>query len=181
MLPAQMNPDDIELIEPCEGMGPALAEYIEEFRDAGEPFWQDLRRVVREDYDGYLRRLRDSAAGRNLPPGRVSDSQFWLVRGQRILGTIRIRHDLTPELTIVGGHIGYDVRPSERGKGFACRMLELALDKARRLGLRRVLLTCSKANAASAAVILHNGGRLENEVPSPNCPGELMQRYWIEL
>lgn len=116
-----------------------------------------------------------------MPPGRVGDSHFWLVRGQRILGTIRIRHELTPELTVVGGHIGYDVRPSERGKGYACRMLALALGKARGLGLRRVLLTCSKANAASAAVILHNGGRLENEVPSPDSPGELMQRYWIEL
>jgi len=180
-MPRQMNPDDIELIEPREGMGSALAEYIEEFRDAGEPFWQDLRRAVREDYDGYLRRLRDNAAGRNLPAGRVSDSHFWLVRGQRILGTVRIRHELTPELSVVGGHIGYDVRPSERGKGYACRMLGLALDEARRLGLRRVLLTCGKANAASAAVIRRNGGRLENEVSSPDNTGELMQRYWIEL
>jgi predicted acetyltransferase len=176
-----MNPDDIELIEPREGMGPALAEYIDEFRAAGEPFWQDQRQAVCEDYEGYLRRLRDNAAGRNLPPGRVSDSHFWLVRGRRILGTIRIRHELTGELTVLGGHIGYDVRPCERGKGHATRMLALALAEARRLGLRRALLTCSKANAASAAVIRRNGGLLENEVPSPQGAGEVMQRYWIEL
>jgi predicted acetyltransferase len=176
--------DDIklgELIEPREDMGPALAEYIEEFRDAGEPFWQEPRGAVRQDYPRYLREVRDAAAGRLLPPGRVRQSLFWLVRGQRILGTIRIRHELTAELAIVGGHIGYDVRPTERGKGYATRMLALALDQARSLGLRRVLLTCSKANAASAAVILRNGGWLENELPAPGRTDEIAQRYWIEL
>ena len=80
-----------------------------------------------------------------------------------------------------GGHIGYSVRPSERGKGYATRMLEMALAEARRLGLKRVLITCDRKNVASARVIRKNGGRLENEVVSRLRDREFTQRYWLEL
>ena len=60
-----------------------------------------------------------------------------------------------------GGHIGYDVRPSERGKGCGTRLLRLTLQKARELGLDDVLITADEANAASWKVIERNGGRRE--------------------
>ena len=79
-----------------------------------------------------------------------------------------------------GGHVGYGVRPSERGKGYATRMLVMALDKARQLGLKRVLITCDKDNLASARVIQKNGGVLGSESYSPQ-GGRVTQRYWIDL
>lgn len=42
----------------------------------------------------------------------------------------------------MGGHIGYAIRPSERRKGYAGRMLALGLQEARKLALDRVLVTC---------------------------------------
>jgi predicted acetyltransferase len=60
-----------------------------------------------------------------------------------------------------GGHIGYDVRPSERGKGCGTRLLRLTLQKARELGLDDVLITADEGNAASWKVIERNGGRRE--------------------
>lgn len=57
-------------------------------------------------------------------------------------------------------------------------MLRLALEKAESMGLERVLLTCDKANAASARVIVKNGGILENEM---EIEGAIIQRYWIEM
>ena len=44
----------------------------------------------------------------------------------------------------------------------------------------RVLVTCDDGNAASAAVIEHAGGVLEDIRPGPD-DGEATRRYWIAL
>ncbi|HML46148.1 MAG TPA: GNAT family acetyltransferase, partial [Clostridia bacterium] len=59
------------------------------------------------------------------------------------------------------------------------KMLALALDRCRALGLRRVLVTCDKDNMGSARTIQKNGGLLENEVAEED--GGILQRYWIDL
>lgn len=77
-----------------------------------------------------------------------------------------------------GGHIGYSVKPSERRKGYASQLIQLALDHYRARGIDRVLLTCDKDNIASAKVIQHNGGQLEDERQENN---RITQRYWIAV
>jgi predicted acetyltransferase len=79
-----------------------------------------------------------------------------------------------------GGNIGYGVRPTARGQGYGSELLRGTLQKAKQLGLAKVLLTCGKMNLASAKVILANGGALESEefVAKRN---EVVQRYWIDL
>ena len=89
-----------------------------------------------------------------------------------------LRPRLTEKLEDRGGHIGFAVRPSERGKGYATLMLKLVLEKAKQLGLRRVLVTCDKDNLASARVIQKNGGQLNTESISKQF-GKMTQRYWI--
>lgn len=74
----------------------------------------------------------------------------------------------------MGGHIGYGIRPSERGKGYGKQQLALALLEAKKLALSPVLITCDMDNAASRAVILANGGVLEDVRAGK-------ERYWIEL
>ena len=91
---------------------------------------------------------------------------------------IDIRHSLNEHLFNFGGHIGYSVRKSERRKGYATRMLALALEECRRLGILRVLVTCDSENIASERTILINGGVLENTVPED---GRFTRRYWITL
>ncbi|HMB08301.1 MAG TPA: GNAT family N-acetyltransferase, partial [Isosphaeraceae bacterium] len=75
-------------------------------------------------------------------------------------GVSNLRHALTDKLRREGGHVGYGVRPSRRGQGLATAMLALTLEKARALGIDRVLITCGKENVSSAKVIRKNGGRL---------------------
>lgn len=77
-----------------------------------------------------------------------------------------------------GGHIGDGVRPSERRKGIATKMIFLALEECKKIGLNRVLMVCGKENIGSAKSIIRNGGVLENEV---EVNGVVEQRYWIEL
>jgi predicted acetyltransferase len=79
-----------------------------------------------------------------------------------------------------GGHIGYGVRPSERGKGYGTEVCRRTLEAARGLGLARVLITCDTDNPASARIIEKNGGVLENEVRSRET-GKMKRRYWVTL
>ena len=106
------------------------------------------------DFDADVRNALNHAKGIGLAVGWVPAHTFWLVRNKTtIIGVVQIRHSLTPFLEKEGGNIGYSVRPSERGKGYATRMLAMALDEARHLGLKRVLITCDQRNVASARVI----------------------------
>jgi len=85
---------------------------------------------------------------------------------------------LNEQLLVVGGHIGYGIRPSERRKGNATKILSLALDKARELGIERALLTCDKDNIGSAQTIINNGGQLDSEDVVNDTE---IQRYWINI
>jgi len=93
------------------------------------------------------------------PAGFVPMTTLWWVEGPEYLARLAIRHRLTPTLLQVGGHIGYDVRPSARRQGHASAMLRAALPIARELGIYRALITCDLDNVASRKVIEKNGGR----------------------
>jgi len=141
----------------------------------------DLRQA-QTDFAGYIQRLEDEAAGINLPKGKVATISYWLCSPTGgLLGGIRLRPLLTPLLAHEAGHIGYDIRPTQRGQGFGTLQLALLLPLARDLGLDHVLITCRRDNLASARVIIKNGGELENEVLSWVKPDTWFQRYWIRL
>lgn len=104
----------------------------------------------------------------------VPSTLFWYVSGEYYLGTLVIRHRLTPELAETGGHVGYHVVAPWRRQGHATRMLAAGLVECRRLGLDKVLLTCDIDNDPSRRVILANGG-----VPDGRRQGQ--DRFWITL
>jgi len=64
---------------------------------------------------------------------------FWLADASgRRLGLVNLRHSLTESGVIRGGHIGYEVRPSDRGKVYGTRLLALTLLRAREMGRTRI-------------------------------------------
>jgi len=87
-------------------------------------------------------------------------TELWFMDGTEYLGTVLIRHRLTPALERAGGHIGYHVVPGQRRRGHATQMLAQALAVCQQLGLREVLVTCPVDNLASRRVIEANGGAL---------------------
>ncbi len=109
------------------------------------------------------------------PTGHVPCTYYWVVDDAdpgTYLGSLSIRHRLTPFLLDVGGHIGYSVRPSARRRGVATAALAAALPEAAALGIHRVLVTCDDDNVGSARVIEANGGVLEDVRNGK-------RRYWI--
>lgn len=109
----------------------------------------------------------------------VPATLFFLMDGDRILGAIQICHNIEPpHLREYGGHIGYGIRPSERQKWYATKMLSLALIEAQKLWLEKVLLGCYDDNIASQKTIEKNNGIFERYT---EFEGKKSRRYWIEL
>ncbi|MBT2480757.1 GNAT family N-acetyltransferase [Streptomyces sp. ISL-94] len=119
-------------------------------------------------------------ADRTVPveQGRVHATYWWIAEGDTYLGAIDLRHHLNAFLLDAGGHIGYSVRPSARGRGLATWALGAVLHEARIMGMDRVLLTCDPDNTASVRTIERNGGVLEDVRDTLIGP---KRRYWIDL
>jgi predicted acetyltransferase len=169
------------LSEPTAAVKDSYLEAVGEF-EAAQEWSAEEAKNVRDDFDGWVERLKNRALGKDLPEGYVPESIFWLIEGDKYIGRIGVRHVLTEKLKKFGGTIGYDVRPSERRKGYGTKMLALGLQKAAELGLNEVILTCDVNNVASQKVIEANGGELlERGVVVEEQPDATRQRYKIAL
>ena len=176
-----MNNENIKLIEPTVELESEFLAMAEEYHTADMEKCLKLYSEALDDFSTYVADLRNAAHGNGLPAGWVPTSTFWLVGSKNVmLGTIRLRHRLTPLLEREGGHIGYDIRPSERRKGYGTIILALSLVKAWEMGLTRVLVTCDTDNIASVKIIEKNGGKFEKEIISENFR-KPVSRYWIDL
>jgi len=133
-----------------------------------------------DDFPRYVQRLLSEQGQPSPQPGRVPATVLWLVEGQTYIGRVNLRHRLNPRLRRIGGHIGYEIRPSLRRRGYGRQALALALQRARALKLRRVLLVCDAENGASQRVIEANGGILEG-IFQVSDPAHAIRRYWISL
>ena len=167
----------LRLVKLSEEYKRHLNEMMEEWYATGEniiPYV--IRKNDYKDFEYYMDNLEVKEGTENLVP----DSTFFCLDEDRdiFVGAVNIRHYLNEALLKDGGHIGDGVRPSERRKGIATKMIGLALGECRKLGIDRVLMVCDKDNIGSAKSIINNGGVLENEITD----GEVIeQRYWIEL
>ena len=135
-----------------------------------------IRRLDYHNFEYYCENLEVKHTNEGLVP----DSTFFCLDEDRniMVGAVNIRHYLNEALLLNGGHIGDGVRPSERRKGIATKMIGLALEECRKLGIDKVLMVCEKDNIGSAKSIINNGGVFENEIV---VGGVTEQRFWITL
>ena len=167
----------LRLIKASEEYQKQISDMLDEWYATGEkiiPY--AIRKVDYHDFEHYM----ESLELREPKEGLVPDSTFFCLDEDRdiFVGAVNIRHYLNDALLKNGGHIGDGIRPSERRKGYASKMISLALEECKKLGIDPVLMVCDKENIGSAKSIRNNGGVLENEIEED---GVVEQRYWIRL
>ena len=137
---------------------------------SGWTFEEALERCLRMEEKDYA-----------IKQGRCPGKTFLLIRenDNRLVGTINVRWDLNEAMLRFGGHIGYGIRPSERGKGYSKINLYLGLKEALKCGLSRVMIGCSASNIPSDRTIRALGGVLERCGTDPE-DGELSNVYRID-
>jgi predicted acetyltransferase len=155
----------------------AYKAYLDEWNVRQEPIVPHSAQWDGESFEAFLAHQSHREDPYIVPPGFVAASFYLFMQDDYIVGAVSIRHTLNDRLLQMGGHIGYGIRPSMRGKKLAPIMLRLALIEAKRIGISRALVTCDEANQASAATIEACGGVLENIV---TFDGERVKRYWIQ-
>lgn len=175
----------MKLVFPTKDYEDKAKEYIQEFFDFnseihGSGYLDSY--LEKDEYKEWVSKVSAKTKRANVSENKVPSYTYFYVREEnmKIIGMIDIRLELNDFLLTEGGHIGYSIRPTERGKGYGTMMLQKALEFCKSIGLNKVLIICDKVNNASAGVIKNCGGQLENEIYSEKY-GEVLQRYWIEV
>ncbi len=169
---------NVQVSKPDSALQAGFLQMLDDY-DANDPGNGRSYAAARTDFVAYVQSLHDDERGLI---GVVSCSHRWLVDSQgAVVGVVRVRHQLSTDfLAREVGHIGYDVAPSQRGRGMGVLALNAGLEHARDLGLTEVVLYADTDNPASWRTIEHCGGVLESEHVSPyyQC---LVRRYRIIL
>ncbi|MCQ4924036.1 GNAT family N-acetyltransferase [Tissierella carlieri] len=138
---------DLFLIEPNKEYQKSFENYALAYRKINDEHYFNKYKRALENFQDYLK---------DLPQGEVITSTFWLIDKKEVVGVVRIRHQ---EIECAG-HIGYDISPDCRNRGYGFQILKLALEKAIKIGIEEVILTCNIDNIASKKIIEKNKGKL---------------------
>ncbi|QNN51729.1 GNAT family N-acetyltransferase [Nocardioides mesophilus] len=178
------------LVDPDPRFHRSFLEAADEFAAEGRPAYSGLVSLPAEDGFPGLRFSREDVADPAVfaryvehllaerleetprPAAYVPYTVRWIVDEHGYVGRISLRHRLTDLLLTWGGHIGYGVRPSARGRGAATYALAQMLPLCHARGIDPVLVTCDVDNEPSRRTIERNGGVYED-----TRQGKL--RYWV--
>lgn len=169
----------LKMVRPTLEMKQEALEFKQEFFDNGETVINGSEMLDNMDsYEEWLTSIKDNQSVDTVNPNWVVTDTFFTVDGNnRIVGIIDLRHTLNDFLKDFGNS-GYSVRPSERRKGYATKMLAMIKDVAKEAGLSRLQMSVERDNESSIKTIVNNGGVYER---SFEFQGELADVYMVEL
>jgi len=160
-------------------------KYLQQYIDADKEYKDNNITRFSFEYkenEDVVKKYKMNRINKNLETGRVPSFTYWLVDKGEFIGQITIRFPLTEMMKKFYGNIGYSIKFSKWRKGYGTKLLSMGIEKAKGLGLDKVLICCDEDNYGSKKVIENNGGILQdiiiNEIDGeirPTC------RYWIYL
>ncbi len=136
-----------------------LKEYVEEHYSNYERSISASLGMTNMNFEEWVKKVNRNAA--------VADDEwgtYYLYLAfddnDKLIGLLNIRFNLSNNLREQYGDIGYGVRPSERRKGYATKMLEYALNICKEKNMEYAILGCYENNYGSNRTIIKNGGIL---------------------
>jgi len=146
----------------------SYTEFLSECVNAGMTKYEAALKEVKP----YLQTLIQNEKGEELVDGAPRTSTYFCVLNNEIIGAIRYRHGTNEYVERVIGHVGYETKPSARGKGVAQLMLNWIQKNI--LG-SRIIVTCEITNEASKKVIERCNGQFINQIYSPEKKAEVLR------
>lgn len=137
-----------QLVLPSDQYKSSFLQALHEYQTEGLPAYASLNpSQIESDFPAFLTELKNSQ-----PP----HTTFWLVQESEFLGRVDVRQT---------GDLSYDIRPSQRRKGYGKLALDLGIQEAHKMGLGEVLVTCEVGNIGSTKIIEAEGGVLQKITP----------------
>lgn len=155
-----------------------LRGYVQEHYDHDETSISASMGLAATPYGDWVEKIRRNAAFPDPDWGR--SLALLCFDGDMLVGLLSIRYELPEELRQTLGDIGYGVRPTLRGRGYATEMLRYALGVCREKGMSDAILGCYRDNIPSARTIRKNHGQLIYESDGYK-KGRTSQYYRIQL
>lgn len=156
------------LVKLSENDGKEIYNMLQEIDANDNGFHNNVKGMPYEKYLSWLKENADFSNGIGLEGWMVPQTTFWLFNDGIPIGCGRIRHYLNDTLRKDGGHIGYAIAYSNRGKGYGNKILKLLLAECRNMGIHEVHIGANKNNERSNKVIRHNDGVLCWETATKN-------------
>jgi len=167
---------ELFLVKPNKKYQKSFENYALAYRKINDEHYFNKYKKALENFSDYLNDLNNYSKGNNLPQGEVITSTFWLIDKEEVVGVVRIRHQEVE----CAGHIGYDISPDCRKRGYGYQILKLALEKCVEIGMEEVILTCNIENTASKKIIEKNNGKLLGTIFDEE-ENEYLYKYSIAL
>ena len=173
--------NELELIKPSGKYCEKIAEYRAEFPPDRMRVTLDPDRIPGLDHLEKFSSVSDWLNYCREMTGKITWYLSVRKSDGKLVGAACLRHRLEYDDDDIefASHIGYSIRPCERGKGYAKEQLRLVLQKAKELGIAPVRIVCLDCNIGSIRTILSNGGIYIDSITGEES-GLTINRYDIE-
>lgn len=176
---------ELYLKEPTMDEKEELIKMVNEFADANDEYQFEglgnFKKIYDSSYEEFYDGLEVNKHINQINPEWANQTSYVLIdENGHIYGAANIRHELKGKLREIGGHVGYGIRPSERGKGYATLQLKLLLEKMDKMGIDNALITCRENNIGSIKTMNKFIGTADSLIPS-RYEGIMEYRYWVDV
>ncbi|WP_080655419.1 GNAT family N-acetyltransferase [Butyrivibrio fibrisolvens] len=182
-VPGQDVEQELLYVEPSMEYADEIAAYKKEMLEAGSSFDGCFSMKRHDSIKDYV----DDCINWSDPSREADEHGAWgnvilAIRKSdcKMVGCMQVHNVLTDRMQKYTGHVGYSVRPSERRKGYATKMLAKACDFLTSFGFEEIGVSCLPENEASRKTILANGGEYIETVYFEDDKVDL-ERYKIRL
>ncbi len=138
-----------------------LDEYNNEFSKIDSNF---VPSITKDNFKEKLKELELWEQGLSSYMKNIKCIFYFIMRDNKIIGTssIRINPEDNQEYSKYAGHIGYEILPNFRNKGYGSLACHTLLKECQKLGLKEVQIICDEKNHGSQKVIENNMGILRH-------------------
>lgn len=151
-----------------------IEEFVQEHNDYNEELLAgDCSLILGKgylDYDNFYDWYKEEEKlneEKDLKKGQVGCTTYLVLTKEEdyLIALLDIRHSLKFPHGEVYGHIGIDIRPTERKKGHYKEILKLSLELVKEYEIEKIVIACEYSNIPSKKGIEHIFGKEYQTIP----------------